>query len=271
MSAGRRMGRSNLTEVSTSALERLRDALASEQLATPLTRSSLIGFGIKHHLDALVAALSGHARVACLAILDVALAERAAHARPAPELVWSGPEGRSATARDTAIVVRDLFESARDHVILGGYSFHNSKEIFTPLHATMKTYGVRATFFIDIEQPERYATEPPERHAEEALAQFLEMRWPFGPPYPTLYYDKRALEPGMGGPSRAFSSQHAKCVVVDGARALISSANFTERAHNRNIEVGVLLDDPLFAEHLARQWLSLIEAGHMHEYKATDT
>lgn len=255
------MTRASLADVSTSALERLRDALASRALDTPLTRSSLVSFGVRNQLDALSAALSGHSRLACLAILDVALAERAKHARPAPELVWTGPEGQGATARDTAIVLRELFESAREHVILAGYSFTHAKTVLAPLHATMKAHGVRATFFVDIAQP-KVRADPPERHAEEALAGFLDANWPFGPPYPALYYDQRAIVPPP-----PFSIMHAKCVVVDSARAFVSSANFTMQGQERNIEAGVLLHDARFASHLARQWLALIDAGLVAEHR----
>ncbi|MCB9591140.1 MAG: phospholipase [Sandaracinaceae bacterium] len=244
-----------MAEVATSALERLRDAIDARSLDTPVTRSSLTGFGIRNQLDALTGALQGHSRLACLAILDAALAERAKLTRPAPELVWTGPEGHGATARDTAIVLRELFESARDHVILAGYSFTHARNVLAPLHATMKTHGVRATFFVDITQP-KVAADPPERHADEALADFLDENWPFGAPYPELYYDKRAIVPPP-----PYSILHAKCVVVDGRRAFVSSANFTKQGQERNIEVGVLLQDPAFARHLAQQWMSLVNGG----------
>ncbi|WP_428266673.1 DISARM system phospholipase D-like protein DrmC [Haliangium sp.] len=267
--ASRRRARADLREVSTAALERLREALAGGQLAAPLTRAGLVGFGVRSHLDALSEALSGHARLACLAILDVALAERAAHDRPAPELVWSGPEARSATARDTAVVLRDLFEGAREHVILAGYSFTHAERLLAPLHEVMSEHGVRATFFVHFKQP-RHRVDPPEEYGQEMLAGFLKKHWPFGPPYPALYCDKRALVPGGSGNPDPYINQHAKCVVVDAARALVSSANFTEQAQKYNIEVGVLLADPHFAEHLARQWLSLIAAGHVYEYEHPD-
>ena len=250
----------SLAAVSTATLERLREALASEALRAPLTRASLVSFGIHHQLDALSGALSGHSRLACLAILDAALGERAAHARPAPELVWTGPEGHGSTARDTAVVLRELFESAREHVILGGYSFTHAQSVLAPLHATMKAHDVRATFFVDIKQP-AVSTDPPERHAEMALAAFMRDNWPFGAPYPALYYDKRAIVPPP-----PWSILHAKCVVVDGKRAFVSSANFTMQGQERNLEVGVLLHDAAFAGHLARQWLSLIEGGLVREY-----
>ncbi len=258
------MTSATLADVSTSALERLRAAIDNRSLDTPLTRSSLVSFGIRNQLDALSTALSGHSRLACLAILDVTLSERAKHNRPAPELVWTGPEGHGATARDTAIVLRELFESARAHVILGGYSFTHAKNVLAPLHATMKAHGVRATFFVNFQQPP-VATDPPERHAEEALADFLDKNWPFGPPYPALYYDKRAIVPPP-----PFSILHAKCVVVDSARAFVSSANFTMQGQERNIEVGVLLHNPRFAGHLARQWLALVEAGLVQPHDPQD-
>ena len=60
---------------------------------------------------------------------------------------------------------------------------------------------------------------------------------------------------------RSFSSLHAKCIVVDDHWALITSANFTDRGHDRNIEVGVLVDDPSFGRSLAGQWLAALAAG----------
>jgi len=56
-------------------------------------------------------------------------------------------------------------------------------------------------------------------------------------------------------------------VVVDGAHAFVSSANFTQRGQERNIEVGVLIADPSFASYLAGQWISLIDAGIAREYR----
>src|SRR5690606_28223398 len=156
-----------------------RDAIESRSLETPLMRSSLVSFGVRNQLDALAGALSGHSRLACLAIIDVALTERTNLTRPSPELVWTGPEGHAATARDTAIVLRKLFESARDHVIVAGYSFTHASNVLAPLRATMTTHGVRASFFVDITQP-LVPTTPPERHAEQALETFLDKNWPFG-------------------------------------------------------------------------------------------
>ncbi len=51
------------------------------------------------------------------------------------------------------------------------------------------------------------------------------------------YFTTRAvLRKRRGAPA----CQHAKCILVDGVTAFITSANFTESAHERNIELGVL-------------------------------
>ena len=54
---------------------------------------------------------------------------------------------------------------------------------------------------------------------------------------------------------------HAKTVVVDDRWAFVTSANFTEAAHARNIEAGVLLEHPELAMMLAAQFRGLRETG----------
>ncbi|RYG32860.1 MAG: phospholipase, partial [Burkholderiales bacterium] len=53
------------------------------------------------------------------------------------------------------------------------------------------------------------------------------------------------------------TSLHAKCLVVDGARALVTSANFTRSGQARNIELGVVVHDADFATQVLTQWMRL--------------
>jgi phosphatidylserine/phosphatidylglycerophosphate/cardiolipin synthase-like enzyme len=245
----------SLTDVSDSTLERIRDGLQNSGLRAPLIRTELVAFGVTHQLDALLAALEGHSRAACLALLDAVLAERAKHDCPAPELVWTGPEAINAVARDTAVVLRELFESAKERVVLAGYSFLNVPQILGPLHEVMRARAVVAKFFVDLEQAPSSLPDP-NAYAQAMLKTWVDTNWRFGPPYPEVYCDRRVLTPAP-----PWSSLHAKCVAVDGERAFVSSANFTGRAQERNIEVGVLLHDATFAGQLERQWVGLIGAG----------
>ncbi len=69
-----------------------------------------------------------------------------------------------------------------------------------------------------------------------------------------VFYDPRSLEQLSN--SNAFL--HAKCIVVDEGRALMTSANFTEAAHQRNIEAGVLIVDRVLAKAIRFQFKMLV-------------
>ena len=76
---------------------------------------------------------------------------------------------------------------------------------------------------------------------------------------PELFYDPRSLAAGEG--PRA--SLHAKCIVINGAKAFIGSANLTEAAQLRNIEIGIVTTDTAIAAAIERHIDALIEAGHL--------
>jgi phosphatidylserine/phosphatidylglycerophosphate/cardiolipin synthase-like enzyme len=80
--------------------------------------------------------------------------------------------------------------------------------------------------------------------------------WP-GSKTPEVYFDRRAL--AVVNFDRA--SLHAKCIVVDECKTLLTSANFTEAAQLRNIEAGVFIADESFAHSLTRRFKALIANG----------
>lgn len=63
----------NLSDVATSVLERLCEAVALGRLRAPITRADLASIGIRHQVDAIAATLEGHTSLACEAILDLTL------------------------------------------------------------------------------------------------------------------------------------------------------------------------------------------------------
>jgi len=65
-----------------------------------------------------------------------------------------------------------------------------------------------------------------------------------------VFHDPRALELS----TNANAYLHAKCVVVDEERAFTTSANFTEAAHQRNIEAGVLISNQVAARVIRSQF-----------------
>jgi hypothetical protein len=239
-----------LTGVSLAQLEHLFRLVASRQLATPVTATALQA----HGLGALWPQLSWASaldRAGLEAVLCIAVAERTVRPVPRLELVWTGPEARVSAARDTAVVVRELFGRAERSVIVAGFSFSMGGDIFAPLHAAMRERGVHAMVFLHLDD---HPGLPADDSASVGVRAFLRDNWPFGAPYPELYYDPRTVAPGSS------VNLHAKCVVVDERWALVGSANFTRNAHTRNIELGVLIEDIGLAAAVVRQWRGLVES-----------
>jgi phosphatidylserine/phosphatidylglycerophosphate/cardiolipin synthase-like enzyme len=82
--------------------------------------------------------------------------------------------------------------------------------------------------------------------------------WP-GSSRPTVFYDSRSLD--LGGPSGVL---HAKAVVADDEVVFVTSANFTEAALDRNIEVGLLVRDRALAATVSSHFRGLIDRGLLH-------
>lgn len=249
-----------LSRVSLDDLEGLERAIDRGTVVAPVHEVGLRAAGFGANAADIVAALGDVDRAGALAALRAVLAEREHRVPPKLDLVWTGPESRLSTSRDTAIVVRQLFERARRNVVVGGFRFDNGEELFAPLHAVMRDHGVRATFFVDIAT--RAATAAgADAHATDFIDRFFWKHWRFGDPKPDVYYDPRTAAPGP-----PWVSLHAKCVVVDDEVALITSANFTDRGQTRNTELGVRIEDPAFAGQVAAQWRGLVSAGVVKQH-----
>ena len=50
--------------------------------------------------------------------------------------------------------------------------------------------------------------------------------------------------------------------MVDGEQVFVSSANFTEAAHERNIEVGLLVQSVALADRVCRFFDALLDVGY---------
>ncbi len=174
------------------------------------------------------------------------------------QLVWSDHDLRG--ARDTAVVAHELFREARASVLVSTFNMgHRHKDgeapghpLLAPLAARMASVpSLSVRLFLNIK-----------RHGDEDIAApvtrwarwFRRDLWPWDR-VPEVYYDPRSLE-GEGD-----ACLHAKCIVVDDTRAFVTSANLTESAHERNIEAGVLLRDPVFARDLRLHFEALISRG----------
>ncbi|MBM4319748.1 MAG: phospholipase [Deltaproteobacteria bacterium] len=207
------------------------------------------------------AGLEGGALATALRLAEAA--RKAGDSKPQPVLVWSDLD--IAGSRDTAVVCNELFRRAHHSVVVSTFNLgHKAKEgeakgnpVLLPLAKRMaEISGLTVRLFVNLRRLE-YMAHASERDVEDAfVGWFRKEIWPWEP-VPEVYYDPRSLE-AAGEESACL---HAKCVVVDDERAFVTSANLTEAAQERNIEAGVLLEDPAFARSLRMQFESLIERG----------
>lgn len=184
-----------------------------------------------------------------------AAAERTPKPTSLFDLVLSGPDLPGVPTADTAAVMRTLIGQATREVILVGYAVHDGRKIFEPLARRMEQIpGLAVMVCLDIQRAWNDPTPAGDLVARFAR-DFRAKHWPW-PQLPALYYDPRSLETGEGR-----ASLHAKCVIVDRSHALVTSANFTDAAQRKNVEVGVEIRYRPAAERLADYFLGLCHNG----------
>ena len=175
-------------------------------------------------------------------------------------LTLSGPDIPSIPVVDTPTVVRSLFEEARQEVLVASYVFMNAQELLAPLAEKMKedpTFRVR--FVVDLSHQRKQHDEPLPIIANRFKSHFLRTFWN-GIRAPEFWHDPRAFHPGD---SRNAGVMHAKFVIIDRAAALVTSANFTEAAQNRNIEAGVIFRSTHQVGRLRDYFDGLIATGNL--------
>lgn len=175
------------------------------------------------------------------------------------ELVATGPQVVGVDSRDTGVVVADLLRQSERSVILSGYALYQGRQIFAELAERMEQrHELRVRMYLDI-QRKIGDTTASEHLIREFCHRFRSKQWPPNKPLPEIYYDERSLEQDRSNGA----ALHAKCLVVDGVHVFISSANFTEAAQKRNIELGLLLHSQEIGEKVTTFFNRLVESGQL--------
>jgi phosphatidylserine/phosphatidylglycerophosphate/cardiolipin synthase-like enzyme len=237
--------------------ERLASALESGLLGpspTPTSLDSVLGnrVGVEEVAAALLElgrlGVSGPAAGVWLRTV----AQASAHT-PKPDLVWSGPEVPGLNARDTRQVYEELLGSAERSIWASTFAFFDGPKAFEVLARRMDSRpALHVTLLLNI-QRKRGDTTASDQLVRRFADHFWKTDWP-GSSHPSVFYDPRALDlEGRGG------VLHAKAVVADDEAVFVTSANLTEAALDRNIELGVLIRDRAFALTISGYFRSLID------------
>jgi phosphatidylserine/phosphatidylglycerophosphate/cardiolipin synthase-like enzyme len=158
-------------------------------------------------------------------------------------------------ARDTRRVYEELLSSAERSILASTYAFFDGPKAFEVLARRMDMRSdLRVTLLLNI-QRKKGDTTAVEQLVRRFADRFWNTDWP-GRARPSVYYDPRALEPdGHDG------VLHAKVVAADDEVVFVTSANLTEAAFDRNIEMGLLVRDRALAASVSSHFRGLIDRG----------
>jgi phosphatidylserine/phosphatidylglycerophosphate/cardiolipin synthase-like enzyme len=140
------------------------------------------------------------------------------------ELVWTGPATGIVPIRHTGQVLTGLIDEARERIFLVSFVAYDVPNVVTALRRALDR-GTRLDVLLEA------STAQGGNVTLDSIA-LLKAKLPNAR---FFHWDKPEL-----GPS-SHASVHAKCAVADGILAFVTSANLSEAALDRNMEVGILV------------------------------
>jgi len=182
------------------------------------------------------------------AMLEVALAAK--HARQSTELVWTGPATPLVPVRHTEQVLSDLIDGAERRLTIMSFGIFQVQRLVEGLElAIQRTVQVRLILGERESQSDRAIAQQKQQLGRVIREGALLYWWPH----------ERRLRDAQGHAGL----MHAKAAVADSRVAFLSSANLTEAAFERNMELGVLIRGCSLPASIDRLVDALIESGEL--------
>jgi phosphatidylserine/phosphatidylglycerophosphate/cardiolipin synthase-like enzyme len=164
------------------------------------------------------------------------------------ELVWTGPELRTAPFRRTEQAILQVLDSATERITLVSYAVYKIPFIGEALvRAAQRGVKIR----VIIETPDRVAG-----HQEYSTMQALGLDVSA---CCAVYYWPKELRPQAE--HGKIGILHVKCAVADGRSLFLSSANLTDYAFTINMELGVLITGGHLPRRVEECFEELVHAG----------
>jgi len=248
-----------LLSLAPSDLRTLASALKTGHLSAPYSPEKLRRF-LNDGLCTVVAESLGRFESRTAAATSLELLAAARSDRPPIEdiidIATTGPNLAGVANRDTRLVVTEMFRTAEKSVVIAGYAVYQGQKIFEALAQRMCAIpGLDVRMYLDIQRGrDTSAASEIERRFARRLR---ETQWPAGVRLPEVYYDPRSLATDPAD----CAALHAKCIIVDRQAVFVSSANFTEAAQEKNIELGSTLRSPIISDRICRLFEQLTAAG----------
>lgn len=236
-----------------SAIERACGILTSESTLATMALSKLSGILSKESLVRLKRSLSGTAissKELALALMSAAAGIETGKATPEIHLVWTGPDTPQSSQRDTLPQILEMIGRAKETILLVTFAAFKASSIMRALDSASKR-GVKLTIVVEmVECSGGQLTQDASKAFPKSLIQAGSLWfWPLA--------HRPTNSKGLPG------KLHAKCLVIDRREALVSSANLTDDAMERNIEVGIRCVSSQTARTITTKFATLIETGQL--------
>jgi phosphatidylserine/phosphatidylglycerophosphate/cardiolipin synthase-like enzyme len=182
-----------------------------------------------------------------IAILTAAINEHRRRNQESIELVWTGPESQCIPVRQTEQVLLDLIRNSKKSLLAVSYAVFRIPTIRKALtDAALR--AVRVRIVLDIMQPSGGDGYNPLIAIGQELASQSEV----------LYWPEEQRIPDSAGKRGIL---HVKCLVADGEKLFISSANLTEQAFKLNMELGVIISGGRYPSSVEQHFIDLQGRG----------
>lgn len=247
-----------------SNLESLRNGFASGPLKYEATQGALISSGAPpHEAEELLSFIkdSDHSSVTVVAMLDAILEERqfTKDVSLTQTLVITGPITAQTESLKTGARFIQVVEHAKKELMLATFALYQGDRILEPIHEAMtQVPGLEVNLILNVAR--KYGDRTQVDDLLEGARQEFAKNWPWQL-RPVVWYFPESLH--MNAMDRA--SMHAKFVIADEERCFITSANFTEAAQKKNIEVGVELSNSHEPKTLSRYFKQLMSEGKLKQ------
>lgn len=250
-----------LVSLPNSSLESLLDGFTNGALKFEVTETALLKAGLLPEAATEVSSFlrdNSYSAETVTAMLQVLLQARAqmTNVSLSQSLVVTGPETPHITNLKTGSRFLQIVEHAQSELMLATFALYQGDKLLEPIYQAMvKNPELRVTLILNIQRSYGDRTIS-EDLIESSRQDFRRKSWPWEP-LPQVYYYPESLN--MDAKER--SSMHAKFLIADEERCFITSANFTEAAQKRNIEIGVELQHSHEPKALSRYFKELIKTG----------
>jgi phosphatidylserine/phosphatidylglycerophosphate/cardiolipin synthase-like enzyme len=175
-----------------------------------------------------------------------AYAEDAARREVALELIWTGPSPRHGSLRRTDQALLQLVEEARRDLTIVSFAVYRVPDLARALDRALDR-GVALRFIAETPEAEDAPFGVSATFGDEITSRARVYAWP---------RDRRPKD-ANGRPGLL----HVKCAVADARLVFLSSANLTEHAMVRNMEMGLLVTSAELGAQIVRHFDGLVADG----------